>query len=72
MEELEAELKIDINTDVFLKLSSDEITCESWFFVDNRNDRSFDKQDFYFAYCDKINDNDKMLFIYRGHHLYAM
>ena len=72
IEALEAELEIDINENEILLLNSGEISCESWFFADNRNERSFDKQDFYFACCDEVDDRSKMIVIYRGHHLYGL
>ncbi|MBR5288626.1 MAG: hypothetical protein IKU34_08595 [Clostridia bacterium] len=72
IEELATELEADINTDALLKQDSGRITCESWFFVDNRNNRPFDEQDFYFAYCDETNNGDRLITIYRGHHLYGI
>ena len=66
-----AEVDISLNTDAILDLSLGGMNCSSWYFVDNRAEGSFDQQDFYFAYCDDTYDNNIVIFIYRGHHLYG-
>ena len=65
-----AKLGININTDAILNLSLGGENCGTWFFVDNRANRTFDEQDFYFAYCDETYSDSVVLFIYRGHHMY--
>ena len=72
VDDIAANLGININTDAILNLSLGGENCGTWFFVDNRANRPFDEQDFYFVYCDETYSNSIVLFIYRGHHLYGI
>lgn len=72
VDDIADELVISVNTDAILNLSLGGENCGTWYFVDNRADRPFDEQDFYFAYCDDTFSNSVVLFIYRGHHLWGL
>lgn len=65
-------LGIELNSNAILNLSLGGTDCKSWFFADQRANRPFDEQDFYFAYCDETYENRKVIFVYRGHHLYGL
>ena len=64
-------LGIDLNTNAIADLSLGGMNCSSWYFSDNRADQPFNKQDFYFAYCDDTYSDAIMIFVYRGHHLFS-
>lgn len=72
VDDIAAELKISMNTNVILDLGLGGMNCGTWYFADNRAERPFDEQDFFFAYCDEIYGNGVVLFVYRGHHLWGL
>ena len=72
VDDLAARLGININMDALLNLSLGGTDCSSYYFVDNTTAPNFDKQDFYFAFCDDTYPNNTVIFIYRGHHLHGI
>lgn len=70
--ELADRLGVYLNTNAIADLGLGGMNCSSWYFADNRADRPFDEQDFYFAYYDDTDKDRAILFVYRGHHLYGM
>ena len=70
--DLADQLGVDIHSDAIFDLSLGGLEGSSWIFVDNRADRPFDQQDFYLAYLDDTYHQSKLVFIYRGHHLYGV
>lgn len=72
IDELAAELGIEVNTGAILNLSLGGTGCSSYCFVDGRTAPTFDEQDYYFAFCDDTYPNSMVIFIYRGHHLYGI